>query len=330
MSYRTLLRSTFAFLATLLLSASAHAGLFRAYVSSTGNDANACTLTAPCRLLPAALAAINDGGEIWMLDSANYNTGPLNIAKSVTILAVPGALGSILAISGSAVSITASGLTISLRNLMIVPLAGGGGASGVLMTGASTLTIENSLIANLPGDGVNVSGTGKIEIANTIIRNNGLYAVHLANGASADINGTKMLNNTYGGVRAFSSSVANTTASVSDSVVSGGTAGLVAFTVVDLPVPPLTVSGGAGLVITGPVARIAVTRCTIQSTGFALVSETTGVGTSVITVSNSMIANNNFAWNQSGSGSVIRTLGNNHITDNTNPGPGALSPTALQ
>jgi hypothetical protein len=28
-----------------------------------------------------------------MLDSANYNTGPVNITKSVTILAVPGAVG---------------------------------------------------------------------------------------------------------------------------------------------------------------------------------------------------------------------------------------------
>jgi hypothetical protein len=29
---------------------------------------------APCRLLPAALAAVASGGEVWMLDSANYNT----------------------------------------------------------------------------------------------------------------------------------------------------------------------------------------------------------------------------------------------------------------
>ncbi len=72
-------------------------GLFRAYLSQNGSDTNPCTLPAPCRLLPAALAAVKDGGEIWMLDSANFNVGVVDIAKSVTILAVPGALGSVVA-----------------------------------------------------------------------------------------------------------------------------------------------------------------------------------------------------------------------------------------
>ena len=55
---RTVLRSAFALAATLLLSATAQAQLFRAYLASDGNDANACTLAAPCRLLPAALTAV--------------------------------------------------------------------------------------------------------------------------------------------------------------------------------------------------------------------------------------------------------------------------------
>jgi hypothetical protein len=32
-----------------------------------------------------------------MLDSANYNVGQVNITKSVTILAVPGVVGSVVA-----------------------------------------------------------------------------------------------------------------------------------------------------------------------------------------------------------------------------------------
>ena len=63
MNPRTILRSTLALAATLLLSATAHAQLFRAYVASDGNDANPCTLPAPCRLLPAALGAVADGGK---------------------------------------------------------------------------------------------------------------------------------------------------------------------------------------------------------------------------------------------------------------------------
>ena len=73
MSYRFAFRGAFAIVAALLLSTTADAQLFRAYLAPApaGNDANNCTLPSPCRrLLPAALAAVADGGEIWMLDSA--------------------------------------------------------------------------------------------------------------------------------------------------------------------------------------------------------------------------------------------------------------------
>jgi hypothetical protein len=42
----------------LLLPAAANAQLFRAYLSGEGSDANPCTLQLPCRLLPAAVAAV--------------------------------------------------------------------------------------------------------------------------------------------------------------------------------------------------------------------------------------------------------------------------------
>ena len=306
---RTVLRSAFALAATLLLSATAQAQLFRAYLASDGNDANACTLAAPCRLLPAALTAVASGGEIWMLDSANYNTATVTIGKSVSILAIPGAVGSVVALGGPAISITAAGLTIALRNLVIVPLPASGATFGVYMTGASALTIEGSLIANLPSDGVRAAGTGKVEIANTIIRNNAGYAVWLQNGASADISGTKLLNNDNG-VVTFSNTATTTTATVSDTIISGGGTGIYLLT-----------ANADG------VTRFFVTRCTIQNTNIALDSQTTGAGTALLAVSNSMITNNNFAWSQSGTGSVIRTLGNNHLTDNTtNFGSLTLSP----
>jgi hypothetical protein len=311
MSARIALRLIFAILAALLLSANAHAQLFRAYLASDGNDANACTLPAPCRLLPAALTAVADGGEIWMLDSGNYNTATVTVGKSVSILAVPGAVGSVLAIGGPAISITADTLKVALRNLVIVPLAGGGGTKGINMTGASTLTIEHSLIANLPGEGVYV-GAGKLKIANTILRNNGGSAVYMQDGAAAEISGTQMLANVNGGVVAYSTTATTTTASVSDSVVSGGIWGVVAATT-----------------FAGAVARIGVTRCTIEGTGFALDSETNNLGSAIVAASNSMITNNNYAWYQSGAGSIIRTLGNNHITDNTTSF-GSLTPTPLQ
>jgi hypothetical protein len=312
MTARTAFRCTLAFLATLLLSVSANAQLFRAYLAPTGSDSNPCTLPAPCRLLPAALAAVVDGGEIWMLDSANYNTATVNITKSVSILAVPGAVGSVVATGGPAISIAVDSLKVALRNLVIVPLVGGGGTDGVSMTGASTLFIENSLIANLPGNGVYVVGTGKVKVANCIIRNSSVYALRLQNGASGEISGTQMLAN-GGGVIAYGTTATTTIASVNDSVISGGGEGVYAITT-----------------ITGAVAGIFVTRSTIESAGNALDSETMlGGGSALVTVSGSTITSNTYAWYQSGTGSVIETAGNNHIRGNTTS-IGTLTPVGLQ
>ncbi len=194
---------------------------------------------------------------------------------------------------------------------MIVPLPASGATDGVLMTGASTLTIENSLIANLPNAGVNVGGTGKVEVANSIIRNNGEYAVRLLNGATADISGTKMLNNAQGGVFAWTTIASTTTATVSDSVVSGGLAGVYALA--------YNVDG---------YAWIHVTRSTIQNTTSALQSESNGLGTTIVTVSNIMATNNTLSWNQNGVGAGIWTFGNNHFADRGYSG--IMIPRALQ
>jgi hypothetical protein len=311
MSSRTILCRAFAFLAALFVSMSANA-LFRAYVASDGSDANPCTLVAPCRLLPAALTAVDAGGEIWMLDSANYNTATVTIGKSVSILAVPGAVGSVVAAGGPAISITAAGLAVALRNLAIVPLPGGGGSHGVNMTGVSALTIEHSLIANLPSNGVFVLGTGSVKIADTIIRGNSTYAVVLQNGATGTISRTQMLGNGYGGLVANSVTATTTIASVSDSVISGG------------------IDGGCIAAAQGAsaVANIFVTRSTIEGVGSGLESLTSGGGSSMVTVSYSMVTKSLQGWLIVGTG-VIKTLGNNHIQDN-GPNTGSLTSAALQ
>ncbi len=298
------LRSALAFLAALLLSAAAHAQLFRAYLSSTGNDANPCTLPQPCRLLPAALTAVASGGEIWMLDSANYNSSTVTIGKSVSILAVPGAVGSMVASSGPAISITGSSLVIGLRNLVVVPIAGGSGTNGVSMTGASRLTIEHSLFANLPATAVFVSGAGTLRIVNSIFRDNGGYAMDLQNGGWADISGTQMLGNASGGVHAFANTATTSKAILTDCVVSGGQYGLRAQ----------TINASA-------VARIFATRTTVENTlqtgaGYGLFSQNPGLqGTASITVSGSTITNNYNAFGTAGT-AIIYSHGDNYIFDN--------------
>ena len=253
----------------------ANALVFRAYLSSTGNDANPCTLPAPCRLLPAALTAVQSGGEIWMLDSANYNTSTVTIAKSVTILAVPGALGSVVATGGPAISIASGGLVVALRNLVIVPLPSAGGTDGVSMSGASTLTMEDSLIANLPSTGVMVVGTGNATIVNSIIRNNGFAGVRAQDGAQAVIAASFVIGNGYG-VLAYSQGSTTTKATVSDTTFSGNSIALEA-------------QGDTA----GSDAQLLATRCTVTGNGDAVISNTFNASaSSLVTLSANMITNN--------------------------------------
>src|SRR4051812_29537629 len=97
--------------ATLCLLAAAvpSQAAFRAYVSINGTDNPNCSLGAPCRLMAAAMTAVADGGEIWLLDSGNFNLVTVDVTKSVSIDAVPGAIGSILALNGPAFRLATAG-----------------------------------------------------------------------------------------------------------------------------------------------------------------------------------------------------------------------------
>jgi hypothetical protein len=195
-----------------------NAALFRAYLSISGDDTNACTLTAPCRLLPAALTAVADGGEIWMLDSANYNTDQVEIHKSVTILAIPGVFGSVVATNGhDAIYIPDVGLKVTLRNLLLVSL--GGSNNGITFVQGQKLIVEDCEIANIAGQGIYVTA-GNVAVKNTVLRGMG-NAGFLAGGtAVAVLDGVHAKDNDVGVNATGTSSV-----SVSNSVLTANNVG---------------------------------------------------------------------------------------------------------
>jgi hypothetical protein len=57
----------------------------RTFVASTGNDANACSIAAPCGGFARAITQTSAGGEVIVLDSAGY--GVVTITQSVSIIA---------------------------------------------------------------------------------------------------------------------------------------------------------------------------------------------------------------------------------------------------
>jgi hypothetical protein len=186
---RIALRFLVSTLAALALTTPAHA-IFRAHLASDGSDANPCTLSLPCRLLPAALAVVDPGGEIWMLDSANFNTAEVNVTKSVSILAIPGAVGSIVSTGGGpGLTIAIGSGRVSLRNLVFVGL--GTSNYGVFSYLNDEVVISQCEFANLgnfgAGGGVNVFGLGgvKLTIMDTLMRN--VYYGVNARGASVTL-----------------------------------------------------------------------------------------------------------------------------------------------
>lgn len=48
------------------------AAVQRTFVASDGNDANACSLIAPCRTFQAAVNLVDSAGEVVALDSGGF------------------------------------------------------------------------------------------------------------------------------------------------------------------------------------------------------------------------------------------------------------------
>lgn len=271
-----------AFLA-LLLPFGARAQLFRAYLASTGSDANSCTLPAPCRLLPAALAAVADGGEVWMLDSANFNTSQVDVGKNVSIQAVPGAVGSLVVASDGSNALHVSGdSAVLLRNLRFTPLQGHTG-DAVLVDAVSALTVDRTEFLGINGNAI--STFGHVHVADSTIEQSSI-GIRIFDG-SVDIFRTKMIGNSDA-IFALDNATAKIRASISESVISGATA-----------------NGGHGNAITASATQsntsiaMSVTRSTLTSLsiGFALNGAS---GPVAITLSHSMLSEAVLPWQTTG------------------------------
>lgn len=299
-----------AFAAALLYSAGADAQLFRSYVASTGSDANPCTLQAPCRLLPAALAAVADGGEIWMLDSANYNAAQVNIDKTVSILAIPGALGSVVAPAGGgdAINIATASVSVTLRNLSITRVANGMGTNGIVMSAGDKLTVENSIIYNFPaGHGIRVTTPAAVRVVDTVLRDNA-NGIWLQGGARADISGSKIMGLGQMGIRANGNvGGVTTTVAVTRCVFGGNFYGISAYA-----------DNAAG------TSRVSVTGSTFSNNDVGVRADSFA-GTVLVTVANSMLTANGKAFSQEGAGATLESLGNNTVRQNTNPNDGTVT-----
>ncbi len=209
-------------LLTVLYAAPAHAQNTRSWVSNTGNDSAACSVTAPCLTFTGAYNKTNAGGEINCLTPGDF--GRVSIARSITIdchevfasALTPGTNGFIIAASGG---------VVTLRNLNIDGV-GSGSFDGISIQAASTVYIEDVVVTGfLNGiDDTRSGGGTRLFIKNSTIRNNtgsGVLARAAATNAVV-LENVHSLGNNYGVAAATGNNVV-----VSRSVISGNaTAGV--------------------------------------------------------------------------------------------------------
>ncbi|HLX09557.1 MAG TPA: right-handed parallel beta-helix repeat-containing protein [Thermoanaerobaculia bacterium] len=212
----------------------ANATTIRTFVSGSGSDSNPCTQSAPCATFAGALTNTSTGGEIYVLDAADYSTtgGTTTINKPVSIIgagARGGITGEVLiattglvllkgididAAGNAGIFSTTSGANLVVDDCTIVDALWGiyFGPSG---SAPSNLVVRNSVISNcllfvgppsaVAGIQVQGASTGIVDVTidNVMLDNNwhGVYALDYTN---VTIRNSTLTQSTHSGLRAES------------------------------------------------------------------------------------------------------------------------------
>jgi hypothetical protein len=170
-------------------SAPAFAAAQRTFVASTGSDANACSLVAPCRTFGRAITQTSAGGEVIVLDSGGY--GPVTIAQSVSIIAPPGIYAgiSVAGLNNSGVNVVGAGIAVTLRGLTINSTTSNT-YTGIWFANGATLSVERCAIRGF-SIGIFATADGsKLDVADTTVREFTLAGINIGAGTFADIRAT--------------------------------------------------------------------------------------------------------------------------------------------
>ena len=161
---------------TLALAAVTQALPSQTYVASTGDDANDCIQTTPCRTFAGAILKTAPKGIVTAVDSSSY--GIVIIDKALTLQAAPGVYAVLEGGRTDDVVTINVGPTevVALRNLHIFTRSLAANR-GVLINSAGTLHVEGCLINGFGGAGIlggscNETGCTQLFVVDTILREN--------------------------------------------------------------------------------------------------------------------------------------------------------------
>jgi hypothetical protein len=272
----------------------------RTFVSGGGNDANACSHTAPCRTFAQAISKTSVGGEVIVLDSAGY--GAFTITQAVSIIAPPGIYAGISVFSGDGITVNVgSSDMVTLRGLTINNQGSSG--SGIVFKGGMALEVNSCVVSGFTGNGSSgialLGSNAALTVKDSTIKDSsvGLNIAPSSGSATATVERGLVA---CDGIGAQISDGAS--ASIRESVVSG-----------------TTVAGLFASSTTVRAAELNVENCLISNNvkiGIGASSSNPGVAT--VRVSNSTVTDNDSGLNNAmGGTSSILSRGNNTVEGNT-------------
>ena len=284
------------------------------YVSTTGSNANACTLSAPCRSLQRGINTTPANGELRILNSGDY--GPTAaIARSVTITG-----NGHTVILGNAITVDQANATVALRGLTLDGQRTV--ADGIKIVNAATVHIEQCVIHHFAGQGI-VSNDAEVEVfvLDSISRDNGGNGFNLfVDGGlqRVTIDNSRFENNGGSGV-VVQSGLATISRSIVSRNANDGILLLNTFASMAVTSTTSAYNGSDGF-------RVTNSTMTVESSaahgngGSGLIVIGTGVGR----ISNSTFTDNTFGV--ANSGLALETRGNNTVRGNGTNISGALTP----
>ena len=297
--FRMMLNALAFTVVSLALASIAQAQVPQTFVSAQqGNDANPCTVAAPCRTFTQALTQVQAGGVVTALDSGDYE--PFDVRQSVTVQAAPGVYAGITNSLASAVSVGAGANdVVVLRGLTFI---GTGGQQGqaVGFGSGKAVHVENCVIDGYSNGIQSNSSTSSAQlfVSDTTVRNC-FYGIAI-NAGKATVEHSRVLKNIAGGLLA----AAGTKVTVRDSVASGNGYGFRVF------------AGPAG-----SVTEMNIEDCFASDNGTGIRAESASGLTTLIRVANTTVTGNSTGIMVAGPGSnSIISRGDNTVEGNTNNG----------
>jgi len=285
-----------------LLTAEAALAANETWVSSTGNDAGSCALTAPCRTFAFAAGKTNNGGTINVLTAGSY--GPLTITKAVSIIADGVQAVIDTAGAGAAIRIQAgSNHVVVLRGLTIQGVAGN---TGITFASGGGVQIQKTAI-NGGAIGINFApsaGVPELSVSDTTIANASSVGLAVlptgSGGARALIERVRVENSKSDGIQILSINSSGSINTTLRDCVSSGNAGT---------------GIAAGAFASNPT-QVMVDRCALSNNNIGIDSQ--GPGTTV-RIGDSVVAGNGVGLN-SGFGAVLASYGTNKVNGNGTDG----------